>query len=474
MGEGPNGFAKLVLLLWPIVSLIALSRTRNPVRTATSVFFAGFLLLPEQTFWKIPGLPEFGKNSIVPLWVLLGLVSFHRPRLRGRFRLDAFSSLVLATILACGTITGASNGDALRWGATLLPGITAYDGFQMALGDVFVFFVPFYLARVLYRTREDLNELFRGLVKAALWVSPIALFEMRMSPQLHNWFYGFIPIDSWDQVVRAGGYRPLGFTRHGLAFVLYFFAATLAAIALRRERKPNGRRVVGLWVAPFLAMITFAFGSLGAALYTMVGIALLLFVPARLQLVVALVAGLFVLSFPYQRWHDTFPTEKFVENARAQADEERAQSLEFRFLNEEMLLERVKMRPIVGWGEFGRANVYDTFSGRRITVRDGAWIIQFGDRGLLGLVWMFGMLVLPLIASVFAAARARKEHRRSIAALAVLLAIGAIDLLPNGAFHPLAFTFAGAMLGQLAALGARVKVPVRVRRARRSAALVPA
>ena len=189
---------------------------------------------------------------------------------------------------------------------------------------------------------------------------------------------------------------------------------------------------------------------------------------------VALVAGLFVLSFPYQRWHDTFPTEKFVENARAQADEERAQSLEFRFLNEEMLLERVKMRPIVGWGEFGRANVYDTFSGRRITVRDGAWIIQFGDRGLLGLVWMFGMLVLPLIASVFAAARARKEHRRSIAALAVLLAIGAIDLLPNGAFHPLAFTFAGAMLGQLAALGARVKVPVRVRRARRSAALVPA
>src|SRR5690606_4405582 len=151
--------------------------------------------------------------------------------------------------------------------------------------------------------------------------------------------------------------------------VLYFFAATLAAAVLRRERRArSGARRSSewsprFWMMPFLLLVTVAFGSLGATLYTLVGLLLLKLTPPRLQVTVALVAGLFAASFPYQRWHDTFPTEELVENARASADEERAQSLEFRFINEELLLERVKERWIVGWGEFGRANVFDTFNG---------------------------------------------------------------------------------------------------------------
>src|SRR5690606_40998223 len=56
-------------------------------------------------------------------------------------------------------------------------------------------------------------------------------------------------------------------------------------------------------------------------------------------------------SFPTRRSSDLM-----VESARANADEERAQSLEFRFMNEELLLERVRERLLVGWGEFGRAD----------------------------------------------------------------------------------------------------------------------
>jgi hypothetical protein len=474
VGGGPNAFAQLALLLWPLVVLYYLKRTKRPTVVASNLFFAGFLLLPEQTFWKVPGLPEFGKQSIVPITILVALALFHRRKFRGRFALDTFSGLVLATVVLGGLVTGASNGDALRWGRTLLPGISAYDGFQMLVDDVLTYFVPFLLARALYRTRDELMVLFRTLVSAALFMSIIALFEMRMSPQLHTWVYGFTPIDSWSQVVRAGGYRPLGFTRHGLAFVLYFFAATLSAVALRRSKQPSGKSRIGIWVAPFLLGVTIAFGSLGATLYTLLGIALLKFTPARFQLALALAAGLFAASFPYQRWHGTFPTDEFVENARNNADELRAQSLEFRFMNEDLLLERVKERWIVGWGEFGRANVFDTYDGRRVTVRDGAWIIQFGDRGLIGLLWLLGMLVIPLLFGIRAMARADREHRRAIGALAVLLAIATLDLLPNGAFHPLAFVFAGAFMGQAALLAHRgVREVARASRVRASA-LAPA
>jgi hypothetical protein len=406
--------------------------------------------------------------------VLVALVAFHPRPYRRRLSMDWIAGLMFALIIVGGFVTGASNDDALRWGRTLLPSISAYEGFHMVVEDLLTFFVPFLLARALFRTRDELVVLFRVLVSAALWMSIIALFEMRMSPQLHTWIYGFIPVDSWDQVVRAGGYRPLGFTRHGLAFVLYFFAATLAAVALRRTRRRDGTRAIGAWVAPFLFLVTLAFGSLGAMVYTVVGVALLKLTSARVQLAVALAAGLFAVSFPYQRWHDTFPTEKFVENARANADEARAQSLEFRFMNEELLLERVKERWIVGWGEHDRANVFDTFTGRRVTVRDGAWIIQFGDKGLIGLVWFFGLLVLPLFPAMLAVSRAPAEHRRAIAALAVLLAIATLDLLPNGAFHPLACVFAGALLGQASMLKHRASVSVTSSPRVRRSTLVPA
>jgi hypothetical protein len=474
VGGGPNAFAKLVLLLWPLLVLWAMRRSRRPTVTATSLFLAGFLLLPEQTFWKVPGLPEFGKPSIVPLSILAGLVAFHWRAYRSRFTFDAFTASMLGVIVAGGLITGASNGDAVRWGKTLLPGISAYEGFHMLVEDVLTFFLPLMLARALYRTHDELRVLLRALVVAALWMSGIALFEMRMSPQLHTWIYGFIPVDSWDQVMRAGGYRPLGFTRHGLAFVLYFFAGTLAAVALRREKRPGGGRWLGIWVAPYLFAVTVAFGSLGATVYTLVGVALLKLTPPRAQVALAIAAGLFALSFPYQRWHDTFPTDSFVENARANADEDRAQSLEFRFINEDLLLERVKERWVVGWGEHSRANVYDPYDGRRVTVRDGAWIIQFGDRGVIGLAWLFGLLIIPLLHGFAALKRAPRPERRAIAALAVMAAIGTLDLLPNGAFHPLAFVFAGAFHGRTSWLGQRAKARVAAPGRVRAPALSPA
>lgn len=462
LGDGPNFIARFILFfVWPLLALSVMKRTRRPIASFFALFFAGLLLLPEQTFFKIPGLPYFGKHAILPLSLLVPLYAFHRRSLRGRFRFTPALGLIPAAIVISALITGASNGEPLYFGATVLPGISAYDGLHMAISDLLIFFLPFYAARALLRDAESLRLFFRILVRAVLLASLIALFEMRMSPQLHQWFYGFIPIDSWSQVIRASGYRPLGFTRHGLAFVLYFLAAAIAAFALRRTKARHEARAVGFWVAPYLVVVTLAFGSLGATLYAIAGIAALKLLPSRLIVVAAIIAGCVVASFPYKRYHGEIDTDAMVESARANADEARAQSLEFRFMNEDLLLERVRDRWLVGWGEFGRADVYDEFDGRRVTVRDGAWIIQLGDRGLIGLVWFFGMLLFPLFSLFFVFGRAERLHRRLLAALALLVAISAADLLPNGAFHPLGFIFAGALFGQIEAL--RERVPAKRR-----------
>lgn len=466
LGDGPNIIARFVLFfVWPLLALWMMKRSRQPLATFFGLFFAGLLLLPEQTFFKLPGLPYLGKHAILPLSLISSLFLFHRGWLRRRLggapRFSLSAGIFFSAIVLSALITGAANGDPLYFGATVLPGISAYDGLHMAISDLLRFFLPFYAARLLLRDAESLRVFFHILVRAVLLASLIALFEMRMSPQLHQWFYGFIPIDSWTQVIRSSGYRPLGFTRHGLAFVLYFLAAAIAAFALRRTQKKGDARRIGVWIAPYLVIVTLAFGSLGATIYAVAGIAALKLLPARFIMLAAIIAGSVVASFPYQRYHGKIDTEAMVESARANADEERAQSLEFRFMNEELLLERVRDRLYVGWGEFGRADVYDEFDGRRVTVRDGAWIIQLGDRGLIGLVWFFGMLLFPLFSLLFRFGRADRTHRRLLAALALLVAISAADLLPNGAFHPLGFIFAGALLGQLEALGDRVYIRAR-------------
>src|SRR5205823_4753004 len=80
--------------------------------------------------------------------------------------------------------------------------------------------------------------------------------------------------------------------------------------------------------------------------------------------------------------------EGVVEWVGSRVDEERAQSLEFRLRNEDLLIDRALEQPAFGWGGWGRSRVVDD-TGRDLTVTDGLWVIALGDRGFFGLaaVW---------------------------------------------------------------------------------------
>jgi hypothetical protein len=146
-----------------------------------------------------------------------------------------------------------------------------------------------------------------------------------------------------------------------------------------------------------------------------------------------------------------------VELARS-IDNERAESLAYRFDNEDILLLRAFERPLFGWGRYGRSRVYDPDTGRDISVTDGRWIIDIGQFGLIGFLTEFGLLSICVFraASVYRLAQSEKDQL-ALATLGLILSINIFDLLPNSGLIPWTWLIAGALLGQAETLASSRK-----------------
>jgi hypothetical protein len=154
------------------------------------------------------------------------------------------------------------------------------------------------------------------------------------------------------------------------------------------------------------------------------------------------------LLYPMLRTVDVVPTTSMVGTA-AIISSERASSLQTRFEEEHELLDRASERLLFGWGRFGRSRVHDEETGRDLSTTDGRWIITLGQFGLVGFLAEFGLLALP----VFRAASALKftesfRDKVFLAALALIISINLVELLPNATLSPWTWLLAGALLGR--------------------------
>ena len=100
-------------------------------------------------------------------------------------------------------------------------------------------------------------------------------------------------------------------------------------------------------------------------------------------------------------------------------------------------------------GDDMAAIVFSTSLVPTLALTDGYWIITMGVFGLVGFLGQFGLLGLP----VFRAAKALKfaqtmPERVNLAALALIVAINMIDLLPNASLSPWTWLLVGALLGR--------------------------
>jgi hypothetical protein len=425
--------------------------TKRAQTAALTVIFVTILFGPEEAVFKFPGIPPLGKHSIPYLVLfLLGFVRWGQQYRKAR--LGAGLERLLLIAIPAGYVTWQTNTDALTFGefrVTHLPALIINDASMYGLGQILAYGIPFMLGRVLFRERRDLLELLHFFAASALVQGLIVLWEGRFSPQLHNMLYGYHAHPDFLQSMRWGGFRPSGFTAHGLSLALYMALSFFAAVILSKLGRPI-RWVGTKWTPRVLGLLVLACRSTGALTYAITIGPLLAFAKPKAHVTLAMAIALFVGIYPALRAFDLFPTKGVTETAVSLFGESRADSLKFRFDNEELLLDHARERLWFGWGGQGRNLTYDDYLGSVMTVADGQWIIVFGMHGVVGMVVAFGFLLIPIL-------RARRHFKllqnpkdqRLLAGIALMTAMAVLDLIPNGLFATYPYFLAGALAGSV-------------------------
>jgi tetratricopeptide (TPR) repeat protein len=131
------------------------------------------------------------------------------------------------------------------------------------------------------------------------------------------------------------------------------------------------------------------------------------------------------------------------------AGPERAQSLEYRFQCEDLLMAKALQQPYLGWGGWGRSSAeWPGTNGKRVPT-DGLWIIIFGTNGFYGLVLLYLAMILPLARFVWRIpVRFWGLPQMAAASLAAaLLSLYMIDCLLNAFVNIIYVTLAGGLNG---------------------------
>jgi hypothetical protein len=203
---------------------------------------------------------------------------------------------------------------------------------------------------------------------------------------------------------------------------------------------------------------------LASQIYALAFLPVILIADPRAQVRITALLALIAVSYPVLRNTGMIPLDAILERA-AEISPDRAQSLGYRFENEQILLDRAADKTWFGWGGWGRNLLHDPENGRMLTIPDGRWIIVFGTYGWAGYVAETGLLALPLLL-LWRRTRAGLPARFAphAATVAILLAVTMMDMLLNATLIPLTWMYAGALLGHAEALNrpARPGTPAAV------------
>lgn len=212
-----NTFAYASLLAWPLFAIYLFSTKRIQFAVVVTIL-GGFMLLPAGTVIDPPLFPAMGQHTLPVLSVLICCWFLKKKRIRFFSGLGRIKYLVALFIIGP-IITVSLNTDSFVIGGRYLTGLSLYDGLSFVINQ-FLIIVPFFIGRQFFNTYEEQVKLFKLLVIAGILYSPLMLFEVRMSPQLHTWLYGYFP-HSFLQQYRMGGFRPVVFMGHGLLVAFF-------------------------------------------------------------------------------------------------------------------------------------------------------------------------------------------------------------------------------------------------------------
>lgn len=435
--DSPNFIAALAMFIWiPFVFWIFKS---FPARRAIVIaFVVAALYLPEVQL-IVPGFPDYTKISAASYSVLLFTIFFDIQRIK-QFR---FGWLDLPIAIWCVSPLLSSISNGLGW----------YDGLSNMLEQTMVWGIPFLLGRIYLNDLEGFYQLAVGIFAGGVTYIPLAIFEMRMSPQLHNWLYGGHPFADFAQSVRLGGFRPIVFTGHGLLLSFWMMISLLIGIWLWKTNALKSifniplNIVIPVFLATFILL-----RSTGAYMLILLGLSVI-FASVLMRSNVLIYFMVFaVVGYLLLKSLTDFGIQDYIiDFISPYLPAERVASLQFRFDNEAVLAEKARQRIFLGWGGYGRNLIFDEAGGLS-TIVDSIWIITFGSRGLLGVISLFSTLLLPILGVVMTKCPCRLWDRKSFSAVGVLtvvLLLFSIELLVNAPVLPPITLICGALTGYI-------------------------
>lgn len=224
----------------PIAALIMMDR--NNARGFSIAFVLGLMLLPPNFPADLPGVPDAAKDNVWAIGILIGTIIFH-PSVFDRFKANVGDYFLLGVVL-------------VAFATSVANGFGPYDGISQAAEFGLGFVLPVFLARLHIGTPASLKIFLLTLCIGAAAYAPFALWEFRMSPQIHTTVYGYFQ-HVFQQHFRGGFWRPIVFFSHALALGRFFaFTAFLTLFPLRHELTQRFG-VIGkyFFLAPLLGLI---------------------------------------------------------------------------------------------------------------------------------------------------------------------------------------------------------------------------
>jgi hypothetical protein len=474
----PNLLATLMLMLWPVV-IWRLFVSLPPGRALIWSLLGAYLLLPPPPAeFDFPLMPALDKGSLPNLAILI-VVFFVLPQRPKLLPDNIVARWLLGLLILSPVATVFTNGEPLIFTEGFVRGLYLQDAIAQPINQ-FIGIIGFLMARALLRTREDQRDLLLALVIAGLAYSLPILIEVRLSPQLNNWVYGYYQ-HLFSQTIRGSGYRPMVFLYHGIWLAYFVLTALLAAITLWKA-DTSRTRAKYLIAAFYLAVVLVLCKTLATLIYAGAAGLLIVVLNTRTQVKIAAVLAIMMLAYPVLKTAGLVPSDAIIAQAE-NVSAERAHSLSFRIENEDVLLDHAMRKPLFGWGIWGRNHIHDPTTGLITSVTDGYWIIILGVWGWAGYIAQFGLMALPIFLAHRELGRIKVAERDSfkrdasfalldeqraqdrikpelspyLGPLALMLGFNMIDMLPNATLTPTTWLIAGTLFGHAERLAQRRK-----------------
>jgi tetratricopeptide (TPR) repeat protein len=405
-----------------------------PHRAAAVAVVGAWLVLPPVAI-GIAGLPDISKSSVTTAGIMMGTLFFGLNYL-SKFRPRWFD---LPMLMWCFTGIATSVQNTLGF----------YDGLADAVTQALMWGLPYLCGRLYFSDPDGLRTFAVTIIGGGLCYVLPCLWESRMSPNLLQHIYG---VSHWAGT-RLGGYRPHVFFWTGLECGMWMTAASLTAWWLWKcgTTKKIGQVHFTGGVLSILIATTFLCRSTGALALLICGMTILWLstrFKTRLILAGLLFAGPLYVAV---RVPNLWSGQQAVDLAESIVGPDRAYSLKYRFMCEDLLIAKAMQQPILGWGGWGRADAFfnaDTPYPAKVQT-DGLWIIYLGGKGFAGLICIYLAMILPAGLFVWRfPARLWADPRVAPASVAaVLLTMYIIDCLLNGFVSLIYITLAGGLMG---------------------------